>query len=243
VPKGGATSPVPEQRPDRKACSLNTVYHSPPPEPTDSFTVFSDWGRAERRRHHPVTRSRGQTGKAYSSQVLTVTNPMNIASRLIDGNAHGYAVGIYKSHEISWYYRGRRTTYLGLISLSGCQPPRHIATRLIDGNVRIQKRLAQVRSSIKLVKCPVTCHAGSRGVMSRSQFTWDFPSPNSAVGLLPPSGALTFKYGPILRPSSISTDVYPSRNARTCTGRTPRSSSTQVRLPDSPASLSCAEVA
>ena len=26
--------------------------------------------------------------------VLTVTNPMNIASRLIDGNAHGYAVGI-----------------------------------------------------------------------------------------------------------------------------------------------------
>ena len=186
VPKGGATSPVPEQRPDRKACSLNTVYHRPPPEPTDSFTVFSDWGRAERRRHHPVPMEQMPEGKAYSSQVLAVMNPMNVASRLIDGNAHGYAVGIYKSHEISWYYRGRRTTYLGLISLSGCQPPRHIATRLIDGNVRIQKRLAQVRSSIKLVKCPVTCHAGSRGVMSRSQFTWDFPSPNSAVGLLPP---------------------------------------------------------
>ena len=92
VPKGGVTSPIPEQRPDRKACSLNTVHYSPPPEPTDLFTVFLDCGRAERRRYHPVTSEQRPDRKGVL--VLTVTNPMNIASRLIDGNAHGYAVGI-----------------------------------------------------------------------------------------------------------------------------------------------------
>ena len=90
VPKGGATSPFPEQRPEKKACSLNTAHMIYPQNPQVCSPCFGR-GRAKRWRHHPVTREQRPEKKACPLNTVSGVTPRThrlvnrINSRVAEG--------------------------------------------------------------------------------------------------------------------------------------------------------------